>query len=121
MKAAWLVACAGVAAWAVFGTAHARDAARGRALYEARCSGCHSIAADRVGPRHAGLFGRRAGSVEGYEYSPALAASKVVWNAATLERWLADPEALIPGQRMNYRLAEARDRADVIAYLQKAK
>jgi cytochrome c len=121
MKAAWLAACAGVFAWAAFGTAHAQDAARGRELYEARCSGCHSIDADRVGPRHAGLFGRRAGGVKGFDYSPALAASKVVWNVTTLERWLADPEALIPGQRMNYRLAEARDRADVIAHLRTAQ
>jgi cytochrome c len=103
------------------GVAHAQDAARGRELYEARCGGCHSVEADRIGPRHAGLFGRRAGSVRGYDYSPALAASKVLWSADTLERWLADPERLIPGQRMNYRVNEARDRADLVAFLRTAK
>jgi cytochrome c len=99
------------AAWA------AGDAEAGRQLYEARCTGCHSEDANRVGPAHRGVFGRKAGSQPGYAYSPALLASPVVWNEATLERWLADPEGLIPGQRMGYSVAAAGDRADLIAYL----
>jgi cytochrome c len=95
----------------------AGDALRGQQAYESRCGGCHSLEADRVGPRHAGLFGRKAGSVAGFNYSPALAGSQVVWNARTLERWLADPEALIPGQRMGYRLDDAQERADIASYL----
>ncbi len=75
------------------------------------------MAADRIGPRHAGIAGRRAGSVPGFDYSPALQRSAVVWKADTLERWLADPETLIPGQRMSYSLADRAMRADVIAYL----
>jgi cytochrome c len=98
--------------------AHAAgNAARGAQAYEARCSGCHSVEFDRIGPRHAGLLGRRAGSIAGFEYSNALKGSNVVWNEQTLERWLADPEALVPGQRMGYSLADAAVRADVIAYL----
>lgn len=93
------------------------DAIRGQQVYEARCGGCHSVEADRVGPRHAGVFGRRAGAVPGFAYSPALAASKLVWNAATLERWLNNPEALVPGQRMGYSLTDPALRADVVAYL----
>lgn len=93
------------------------DVERGREAYEARCGGCHSVQADRVGPRHAGLMGRRAGSVAGFDYSPALQRSGITWNATTLERWLADPEALVPGQRMGYRLADAQARADIVAYL----
>jgi cytochrome c len=93
------------------------DVPRGQQLYEARCGGCHSVAADRIGPRHAGVFGRRAGSVAGFDYSPALQRAGVVWDAQTLDRWLADPEALLPGQRMGYRLMDAAERADVIAYL----
>jgi cytochrome c len=93
------------------------DVPRGQQLYEARCGGCHSVAADRIGPRHAGVFGRRAGSVAGFDYSPALKRAGVVWDAQTLDRWLADPEALLPGQRMGYRLTDAAERADVIAYL----
>lgn len=95
----------------------AGDAVRGAQVYEARCSGCHSVDADRVGPRHAGIVGRRAGSVAGFDYSPALRGSRLVWDAALLERWLTDPEALLPGQRMGYRLGDAAERADVIAFL----
>lgn len=97
--------------------AAAPDAARGARLYEARCGGCHAVQADRIGPRHAGLIGRRAGSVEGFDYSPALKAATLRWDAKALERWLADPESVIPGQRMGYRLGDAAERADVIAYL----
>ena len=98
--------------------AHAAgDATRGAEAYEARCGGCHSVESDRVGPRHAGIVGRRAGSVAGFAYSPALKASGFTWDAARLERWLSDPEALVPGQRMGYRVDDAAVRADVIAYL----
>lgn len=93
------------------------DRQRGQRAYEARCGACHSVDADRVGPRHAGVLGRRAGSVPGFDYSPALRGSTLVWSAETLERWLADPEALIPGQRMGYRLGDAAQRADIVAYL----
>lgn len=93
------------------------DAVRGQEAYEARCGGCHSVVADRVGPRHAGVFGRRAGSVEGFAYSDALRRSGLTWNTESLERWLADPEALVPGQRMGYRLSDAQARADIVAYL----
>ena len=97
--------------------AESGDAQRGEAAYEARCGGCHALAADRIGPRHAGLIGRRAGSVASFDYSPALRASTVVWDAALLMRWLADPEAVVPGQRMGYRLDDAQLRADIVAYL----
>jgi len=99
----------------------AGDAARGRELYETRCIGCHSIEADRIGPRHRGLVGRRAGSVDGFDYSPALRSAKFSWDAATLDRWLANPEATVPGQRMNYQVGDERDRADLIAYLSTAR
>ena len=97
------------------------DAVRGQQVYEMRCGGCHSVETDRVGPRHAGLIGRRAGAVPGFAYSPALASSKLVWNASTLDRWLTNPEALVPGQRMGYSLSDAAQRADVIAYLSTLK
>jgi cytochrome c len=103
---------------AACGTAQAGDAARGQDLYEARCGGCHSLDHDRIGPRHRGLLGRRAGAVAGFEYSPALRATRIVWSAQTLDAWLADPERLVPGQRMNYRVPEAADRAALIAYLE---
>ena len=99
------------------GTTHAADAVRGKTLYESRCVGCHAIDSNRVGPAHRGVFGRKAGGAGDYDYSPALKNSTVVWNARALERWLADPEQLIPGQRMGYSVAEAVDRADLVEYL----
>jgi cytochrome c len=100
------------------------DAARGLQVYQSRCGACHSVDADRTGPHHAGVIGRsagvigrRAGSVPGFACSPALKASGIVWDPQTLDRWLADPQALVPGQDMGYSLADGAKRADVIAYL----
>ena len=95
----------------------AADRVEGRALYEARCGGCHALAADRVGPRHAGVLGRKAGSIAGFAYSPALARSQIVWTEESLERWLRDPEALVPGQRMNFRVGDADERRRIVEYL----
>lgn len=95
------------------------DAARGQTLYEQRCSACHSLDSHRVGPMHRGVFGRRAGSATGYDYSPALRGATIIWNSQTLDAWLTDPEKLLPGQRMGYRVEAAADRADLIAYLQR--
>ena len=91
--------------------------ARGLAVYTAKCSACHSVEDHRVGPAHAGVLGRGVGKLKGYDYSEALAQSKLVWTRANLARWLTDPEQLIPGQRMGYRLSLPQERADVIAYL----
>lgn len=101
-------------------TLAAADAERGAALYEARCGACHSLDAHRVGPLHRGVFGRRAGSAPGYEYSPALKGANLVWNAASLDAWLKNPEALVPGQRMGYSVADGTDRIDLIAFLRGA-
>ncbi len=102
---------------ALAGAARADDPGRGKQLYESRCIGCHSIDANRVGPAHRGVFGRKSGAAKDYDYSVAVRDAKIVWDARTLDRWLADPEQLIPGQRMNYAVAEPADRADLIAYL----
>lgn len=106
-----------LAALAPMAALAAGDAARGRVAYEARCGACHSVEADRIGPRHAGVFGRKAGSVPEFDYSPALRASAVVWSEKTLDQWLGNPESLIPGQRMGYQLGDAAIRADIVAYL----
>ena len=99
--------------------AHAADAARGEELYESRCIGCHSLDANRIGPAHRGVVGRRVGTAPDFDYSPALKASTIVWDEATIARWLTDPQALIPGQRMNFRVALPEDRADIAAYLKR--
>lgn len=93
------------------------NASRGAAIYETRCAACHSLDANRVGPAHRGVFGRAAGTAPGYRYSPALKASKLVWTADTLDRWLTNPVAMVPGTRMGIRVASPQDRADAIAYL----
>lgn len=97
----------------------AGDAAKGEQLYEQRCGGCHSVDAHRVGPLHRNVFGRKAGSAADYDYSPALRASSVRWDEQTLAAWLTNPEKLIPGQRMGYAVAQASDRADLIAFLRR--
>src|SRR5688572_29283003 len=95
------------------------DAQRGKELY-ARCEACHALAYDRVGPRHCGLLGRRAGSIPGFDYSPAMKRSKLVWNKETLDRFLADPPKAVPGTTMTYAgVADPKERADLIAYLEK--
>ncbi len=95
----------------------APNALRGESVY-ARCAACHALAFDRVGPRHCGLFGRRAGSVQGFAYSPAMKQSAIVWDEKALDRFLAAPMKAIPGTTMTYDgVPDRRERADLIAYL----
>lgn len=98
--------------------AQSGDAQRGRGLFESRCGGCHSLDDDRVGPALGNVVGRPAGKKAGFAYSAALAAATHVWTADKLQAWLTDPEALVPGQAMGYRLSEAADRRDVVTFLQ---
>jgi cytochrome c len=107
------------ALFASFARAGGGDADRGGQLYESRCTGCHALDANRIGPMHRGVFGRKAGSVPDFAYSPALKRSGIVWNESALLRWLADPEKLVPGQRMGYQVPEAVDRQDLVAYLRR--
>jgi cytochrome c len=97
----------------------AGDAERGETLWESRCFGCHSLDANRVGPLHRGVHGRVAGTAAGYAYSPGVAKSGITWNDETLDRWLANPQAYIAGAKMGFRVPDATDRADLIAYLRK--
>jgi len=94
----------------------AGDAAHGEKLYEG-CQDCHSLDKNDVGPRHRGVFGRKAGSLPDYPYSDALKNAGFVWDEQTLDRWLTNPQAFVPGVRMFYHLDKAQDRADVIEFL----
>jgi len=95
----------------------AGDAVRGEQIY-ARCLACHALAFDRVGPRHCGLLGRRAGSVPGFEYSRAMKQSRITWDAKTLDRFLAAPTKTVPGTSMTYDgVPDRLERVDLIAYL----
>jgi cytochrome c len=88
----------------------------GEALYEA-CQDCHSLDKNDVGPRHRGVFGRKAASLPDYDYSDALKSANITWNEETLDKWLTDPQAVAPGAKMFFHLENPQDRADVIAYL----
>lgn len=109
---------------AVCGTATlaaAADAAalrRGEQLY-GRCLGCHAIEQHRTGPAHCGLFQRIAGTAPGFaHYSEALRRSRIPWNEASLDRFLADPMKAVPGTNMTYQgVADAGERRDLIAWL----
>lgn len=92
----------------------------GESVY-ARCLACHALSYDRTGPRHCGLFGRRAGTVQGFDYSDAMKRSDVVWNQKTLDRFLADPTKSMPGTSMGYAgVKDDKERTALIAYLMHA-
>jgi cytochrome c len=105
------------AALVLSASAGGQGAMAGAELYQARCAGCHSIDQHRIGPRHRGLVGRRAGTEQGFDYSPALRAAGFVWTPQQLDRWLQNPGALVPGTYMGFRLASAQERQVIIAYL----
>jgi cytochrome c len=113
-----LLACAAVAAKLCLGPQFAAvDPDRGKELWEAKCIGCHALDANRVGPPHRGVFGRKAGTAPGFAYSAAVRNAGFVWDEARLEAWLAGPAQFVPGSRMGFSVADPADRADIIAYL----
>jgi cytochrome c len=107
-----------IAALTLAGAAQAEpQSAKGQRLWQQRCTECHAVDSDQTGPRHRGVFGRRAGSIPGYDYSRAVRKSGVYWDAAALDRWLTDPEKFIPGQNMDFKVPSKADRAALIGYL----
>jgi cytochrome c len=97
------------------------DAVRGKAVFEKRCIGCHALKADREGPRLAGVYGRKAGSVAGFNYSAGLKNLGITWTDATLERWLSDPDLLVKDNNMSIGVPKAEERRDLITYLKTAR
>ena len=98
------------------------DAARGELRF-ADCAACHSLApgTNNIGPSLAGLFGRRAGTIADFRYSPAMRRSGITWAPQMLDEFIADPQKLVPANRMPYSgMPNAADRADLITYLEKA-
>jgi cytochrome c len=112
-----------VALLAAAGAARAEgDAARGEKRFE-ECATCHTLerGVNNVGPSLFGLFGRKAGEIADFRYSPALKKSGITWTPQTLDSFIADPQKEVPGNRMPFAgMPDAGDRADLIAYLQKA-
>ena len=102
-------------------TSHVRgaDVEKGKAAFE-QCAACHSLDAtgDYDGPTLKGVIGRKAGSLEDYRYSAAMKRSDVVWDAATVDKYVADPQAFIPGNRMAFAgINDKTQRDDLIAFL----
>ena len=102
------------------GQAATGDPKRGEEIYH-RCLACHSLEHNRVGPRHCGLFGRKAGSLKDYSYSTAMKKYGVIWNEKTLDHFLENPMKAVPGTKMGYAgVKDPQERADLIAYLKQA-
>jgi cytochrome c len=100
----------------------AADAGRGEQLF-VECAACHTLeqGLHNVGPSLKGLFQRKAGAFEDYRYSPAMKRANITWTAEELDKFIADPQTVVPANRMPYAgMTNATDRADLIAYLQKA-
>jgi cytochrome c len=96
------------------------DATRGETVYQ-RCQACHALAANRVGPKHCGLFGRKAGTAAGYQYSAAMRKYGVTWDEATIDHFIENPMKVVPGTKMGYAgIKDPQERTDLIAYLKKA-
>jgi cytochrome c len=99
-------------------TVRADDVSDGQSAFAA-CSACHSIDGNEgLGPHLNGLIGRKAGSVAGFNYSPAMKRTNIVWDAQSLDKFLADPQQGVPGNRMPFSgLSDAAKRADIAVYL----
>jgi len=90
----------------------------------ALCQSCHSTEPGRngIGPSLAGMVGRKAASVEGFSYSPALRAANLTWDRATLDQWLAGPMKMVPGTRMVYAgMVDPAKRKEMIDYMETLK
>jgi cytochrome c len=90
---------------------------RGREIYEKRCTGCHSLDTLKVGPALRGVYGRRSGADSRFPYSDALLKARLTWDDSTLEKWLTDPDALVPGNDMSFRLDNVAERSAIVEYL----
>ncbi len=112
------IAVAGLALAALgAGAAQAQDVAHGQSLFQDRCSMCHVLGQIGQGPDLVGVVGRKAGSLSGFNYTPALSGSGLVWTQANLQRFLTDPRAMVPGTAMRVKLNTPADRQDLVAYL----
>ncbi len=113
-------AVAGLAAFAMYvagSTLLGQQPPTGKDIFAKRCGGCHALDRDKEGPRLGGVYGRAAASLDSFAYSEALKKSKIEWNDATLERWLAGPDQIVPGNDMGVRVEKAEERSAIIAYL----
>jgi cytochrome c len=100
------------------------DATKGQAIFKRTCAVCHTVEAgkNKIGPSLFGVVGRKSGSLEGFNYSPAMKGSNLTWTADQLDAYIADPKKVVPGNRMAFAgLKKDEERKDVIAYLSTLK
>jgi cytochrome c len=95
----------------------AAEADQGKQVYERRCTGCHALDRNKEGPRLAGVYGRQAGAVGDFKYSPALRSAHFAWDEQKLEKWLTDTESVVEDNNMDFHVAKAEERAVIIRYL----
>jgi cytochrome c len=118
----WRTALAAALLGPLAASAHAADPVAGERAF-AQCAACHATTAsappNALGPTLHGVVGRKAAAVDGFRYSPAMTRSGLVWDSATLDRFLQDPQATIRGNRMPFAgIENAAERANLVAYMQ---
>lgn len=118
------VIAAGMAVVAVPANAQSGDAAKGQRVFNTQCRSCHTLekgGSQALGPNLNGLFGRKAGTMEGYQYSDAMKNSGIVWDDTTLAEYNRDPKGKVPGTKMMFNgVKNAGQLADLVAYLKEA-
>lgn len=101
------------------------DPAAGQGVFGQKCASCHTVTPDLahglLGPNLVGVIGRTAGTMAGWDFSPALKDSKVIWTEENLGKWLADSTAFVAGAKMDLKVPSRIEREDVIAYLKTLK
>ena len=90
---------------------------QGREVFEKRCTGCHGLDNVKMGPPLRHVFAQRSGDDPKFPYSDALKKARIAWDATNLDRWLTNPDAVVPDNDMTFRLNNAEERAAIIAYL----
>jgi cytochrome c len=93
------------------------DADAGKVLFEKRCGGCHSLDANKEGPALRHAYGQKAGSVSTFKYSKALLTVGLTWDDTTLDKWLTSTDSVAPENDMDFQIASATERVNIIRYL----
>src|SRR5258708_10702148 len=109
---------------AILALAQSGDATRGERLFNQQCKACHTVekgGRNGIGPNLFGMFGQKAGAVEGFSFSEAMQKSGIVWDDKTMAEYLKDPKGRVPDGQMVYAgLKQQAQLDDMIAYLKKA-
>jgi cytochrome c2 len=115
-------ACSGIVAIAIFlgpAIALAEDGVAGKQIFATHCAACHAVTpgGGKIGPSLAGVYERPSGSIQGFNYSPALKKAQLTWDSATLDKWLQNPSRVVRGTTMFATVPSSTDRKRLIAYL----